>query len=135
MKKYLKIILLIAIILFLGFGFWKIKDRDAKTEIQNEKTVQQVQTTLSINDGSSVKSFDASSFVDKTALEATQADTKVVTSGTGVNAFITSINGRAADPKKHEFWELDANGAETQVGAGSYYIKKGDLIEWKLNTY
>jgi len=112
-----------------------LKQNSKKFGVVNPKSVQEIKTSLSINDGSGVKFFDASSFVGETALAATQTDAKVVTNGTGVNAFVTSINGRTADHKKHEFWELDANGTETQVGAGSYIIKKGDLIEWKLNTY
>jgi hypothetical protein len=135
MKNYKKLLILLlaasTILLFVVI----LKQNSKKSEIVNSKSVQEIQTTLSVNDGSSVKSFDISSFVGKTALEVIQADTKVITSGTGVNAFVTSINGRAADSKKHEFWELDANGAETEVGAGSYIIKKGDSILWRLNTY
>ena len=133
MKRYLKIVLLLGVFLLAGVAFWQLRIKNTKT--QSEKVVQEIQTTLSVNDGSSVKSFDASGFVGQTALVATQTDAKVVTSGTGVNAFVTSINSRAADSKKREFWELDANGSETQVGAGSYIIKKGDSILWKLNTY
>jgi len=133
MKKHLKIILLLSIFLLACVTFWQLRIKSTKT--QSEKVVQEIQTTLSVNDGSDVKSFDISGFIDRTALVATQADAKVITSGTRVNAFVTSINGRVADSKKHEFWELDANGSETQVGAGSYIIKKGDLISWRINTY
>jgi hypothetical protein len=135
MKNFRKpLILLLAASTILLFVV-VLRQNSEKFGVVSPKIVQEIQTTLSVNNGSSVKSFDASGFVGKTALDATQADTKVVTSGTGVNAFVTSINGRSADPKKHEFWELDANGSETQVGAGSYYIKNGDSILWKLNTY
>lgn len=97
-----------------------------------------VQTTvagLSIDYGKTSQTFDISSFVGKSALIATEATVKVTASGQGENAFVTAINGVAADPKKREFWELDANGTETQVGAGSYIIQNNDLIEWRLNTF
>jgi hypothetical protein len=132
MKKLLILLLAAsAILLFVVI----LKQNSKKFGVVNPKSIQEIQTTLSVNDGVSTKSFDASGFVGQTALEVTQSDAKVVTSGTGVNAFVTSINGRVANSKKHEFWELDANGTETLVGAGSYIIKKGDSILWRINTY
>ena len=135
MKKYTKVILLSVAILLLGFGFWKLKLKDQRTTIQNEKVVQQISASLKISTGTDIKFFNISSFVGKTALEATEANAKVVANGTGTNAFVTSIDGRAVDAKKHEFWELDANGNETQVGAGSYTVQNHDQIEWKISTY
>lgn len=137
MTKNTKKLLLLVFVLLLGFGFWNLKLRNQKTVVQNEKTVVEYRANLTISDGQDVKSYDVSQFIGKSALEATNAvlDGKMTTNGTGTNAFVTSINGRIADPKKHEFWELDANGAETQVGAGSYIIQNGDKIEWKINTY
>lgn len=135
MKKTVKLIFIFIVILIFGFGFWQLKIKNNKTSIQNEKVVQQISASLKINDGKNLQIFDISGFVGQTALAATQADAKVITSGTGENAFITSINGRTTDTKKREFWELDANGAETQVGAGSYIIKNHDQIEWKISNY
>lgn len=121
-------------ILLLGFGFWNLKLRNQKTTVQNEK-VQQITASLKISDGINIKSFDISGFIGKTALEATQANTKVIATGTGANTFITGLGEKITDTKKHEFWELIANGAQTQVGAGSYIIQNGDKIEWKISTY
>lgn len=135
MKKYTKAILLLVVILLLGLGFWGLKLRNQEAIIRDGKTVQQISASLKISDGTNIQSFDISGLVGKTALEATQANTKVVATGTGTNTFVTSLNGRIADNKKHEFWELDANGVETQVGAGSYIIQNGDKIEWKINIY
>lgn len=135
MKNKTKFTLFLISIIVLSVGFWQLKSKNSKTSIQNEKVVQQVSASLKINDGKNLQFFDVSSFVGKSALEATEANAKVVASGTGTNAFITSINGRVADTKKREFWELDANGAETPVGAGSYIIQNHDQIEWKLSNY
>jgi hypothetical protein len=134
MKKYTKIIVASIGTLLLGFMLWQVKTHYFRVNIQNEKIAQQISTSLEI-DGDGPVTFDISSFVGKTALKATESKAKIVTSGTGTNAFITSINGRTADASKHEFWELDANGKETEVGAGSYIIQKGDIILWHINTY
>lgn len=137
MKKYLKISLLLATVLALCLGFWSLKNHNQKTSIPNERTVRNFKLTLTINNGVTTKSFDASGYLGKTALETTLSLTngKVVTKGTGVNAFVTSIDGRAADDSKHEFWELFVNGLSSTMGAGTYIVKDGDQIEWHINTY
>jgi len=135
MNKYKKLLILLLVILGIAAIFVYFARKPQKTTSPGQKNVQELKTTLAINGNSGTESFDVSGFIGKTALAATEANAKVVATGTGVNAFVTSINGRTADSKKHEFWELDANGVETQVGAGSYIIQKGDSILWKLNTY
>jgi hypothetical protein len=133
MKKYLKIVLLIIIV--VSFGFWQIKTKNIASQVQNEKTVQKESATLNIKTGDDFQSFDISEFVGKTALSATESKSSVVTSGTGVNAYITSINGVEADAKKHEFWEFLVNGSQAQVGAGSYIIENGNEIQWKISNF
>ena len=70
-----------------------------------------------------------------TALDLLKKISKVQMKGEGANAFITSINGRAADDIKKEFWAFYINGKQAEVGAGSYVLKDNDKIEWKLETY
>lgn len=135
MKKYFKIILLVVFILAISIGVSAIRVKNTKIESQKEPSSQLISTTLKINDGTNTRSFDISKFVGQNALAVTQTEVKTISTGTGTNAFVTSINSHIADSKKHEFWELDANGTETRVGAGSYIIQKGDSIEWNLNTY
>jgi len=132
MKKYTKIILLV-VILLLGLGVWQITTLNSVNQVENAN--QEVFANLKIENGANSQSFDISGFVGKTALEATEAKTNVVVNGTGVNAFVTSINGRQADTGRREFWEFDVNGIETEVGTGSYIIKNHDEIEWKINNY
>lgn len=137
MKTFKKLLIPLFIILALGFGFWNLKLRDQKTTIQNERVVRDYKANLTINDGVNTASFDASQYVGKSALAATLDAThgQVITKGTGVNAFVTSVNGRAADTTKREFWELFVNGKSSDTGAGSYILKEGDQIEWHINTY
>jgi hypothetical protein len=133
MKKYTKVIIATLVIILLGFGLWQARTLYSK-KIQTEKTAQEISTTLKI-DGENPITFNVSDFVGKSVLEATQSKTNTVTSGTGVNAFVTSIEGRTADSAKNEFWKLIINGSDAQVGAGSYFIQKGDSILWQIDTY
>jgi hypothetical protein len=54
--------------------------------------------------------------------------------GKGVSAFITEINSYSTEGKK-EFWAFYVNGKQSTVGAGSYQLKDGDKIEWKIEKY
>ena len=45
------------------------------------------------------------------------------------------INGRRVDDRKNEYWAFYLNGKMAQIGAGSYQLKNGDKIEWKIETY
>ncbi len=134
MKKYTKILLAAIIIILLGIGFWQFSAFNLKNNNQTNNVVQEASTTLEIKTTDSV-SFDIADFIGKTALQATASKTKLVTNGEAENAFVTSINGYAADSDNHEFWELVINGSEAQVGAGSYIIQKGDSILWQIDTY
>lgn len=130
MKKRLGILLLI--ILTLGIGFFVMTQKFASKS--NKQQIEQTQKAgLKVAD----QNFDISKYIGKNALEATTnvLSGKVEMTGTSENAFVTSINGRKADSKKHEFWELIVNGKSSDVGAGSYIIKNYDQIEWKINNY
>jgi len=135
MKNINRLLIPLLTICILGLGFWCFRLHTQK--IIPIKVNQENKAELSINDGSTSKSFDISLYVGRSALEATSSvlSGKITTNGTDANAFVTSLNDRSANSKKHEFWELDANGIQTQVGAGSYIIKNNDKIEWKISTY
>jgi hypothetical protein len=63
-----------------------------------------------------------------------EADPSAEVTGEGENAFVTAIDGVAADPDG-EFWALYLNGEMATVGAGSLETKDGDEITWKLETF
>jgi len=73
--------------------------------------------------------------VSSTALQLLSTTHKVITKGQKENAFVTVIDGRIADSQKKEFWAFYVNGKQAQVGAGSYFVKNIDTIEWKIETY
>jgi hypothetical protein len=134
MKNYKKLLILLLVILGITGIFIFVRHKVGTIPVQKE-TVQELKTTLFVNIDSKIESFNISNFVGKTALEATSINTKVVTNGSGINAFVTSIDGRAANSKKREFWEFNVNGTQAQVGAGSYVVQKGDSISWRITTY
>jgi hypothetical protein len=71
----------------------------------------------------------------KTALELTKGVARVVTKGDGAAAYVTEINGIVASDAKKEYWAFYINGKMAEVGAGSYILKNGDKIEWKIEKY
>lgn len=70
----------------------------------------------------------------KTALELLQKNANVLMSGTGKNAFVTSINGVAANPS-NQYWQLKVNNKSASVGAGSLITKDSDTISWELTSF
>jgi len=103
-----------------------------------DNQVGAAKVTVTINPGNGGHVLSVQDLVVEkgdTALDLTRKVADVVTSGEGEMAFVTSIDGRAADSSKNEFWELVVNGASSQVGAGSYTVQDGDKIEWRISTY
>ncbi|MFD7024550.1 DUF4430 domain-containing protein [Promicromonospora sukumoe] len=71
-----------------------------------------------------------------TALELLlEADPSAEVTGEGDNAFVTAIDGRAADDSKNEFWSLSVDGELAQVGAGSLETEDGQEITWTIDTF
>lgn len=70
----------------------------------------------------------------KTALELLQKSAKVLMSGTGENAFVTSINGVVAN-SSNQYWQLKVNDKSASVGAGSLITKDSDTITWELTSF
>ena len=71
----------------------------------------------------------------KTALDLLTVKATSETKGEGVNAYVTTINGRTADNAKNEFWAFYVNDKQAAVGAGSYITKSGDKIRWVIETF
>jgi len=70
-----------------------------------------------------------------TALQLLSSNHKVGTKGEKENAYITAVDGREALAGEKEFWAFYVNGKQAVVGAGSYFVKNNDTIEWKIETY
>ncbi|MFH1522344.1 MAG: DUF4430 domain-containing protein [Patescibacteria group bacterium] len=51
--------------------------------------------------------------------------------GGGMGVFIESINGFTNDFKANRFWQYWVNGEYAKIGASSYGLENGDVVEWK----
>ncbi|OGK28208.1 hypothetical protein A3C28_03385 [Candidatus Roizmanbacteria bacterium RIFCSPHIGHO2_02_FULL_39_9] len=130
MKKWLLIILLILCALLLlekNLPYQKKTETVSPTKIIKKITVQQKIV------GENFKRSEIGE--GKTALDLLQQTSKVKTKGEKENAYVIEIDGKKADDAKKEFWSLYINGTIAPVGAGSYVLKNGDSIEWKIETY
>lgn len=137
------IIGILALVAIFGGGYYLSQNKADEpgkqtTNVATESSqVKNFVASLQINDGENIVSYDLVDGEGQTALEVTQKATggQVETSGEGINAFVTSINGRKADDSKKEYWELVVNDKPASVGAGSYKVKNGDAITWRISKY
>jgi hypothetical protein len=137
----------IVILIFVGIGGYFLssnvnvqeKGQIADAAVTHNEQVKKIKASVLINPGDKQSKLLSAQEVaieeGKTALDLTKSVAKVKTKGEGQDAFVTSINGKAADSAKKEFWEFLVNGKSAEVGAGSYKLKDGDKIEWRISTF
>jgi len=127
-----KILLFISVLLTIVFGYFFYQSRLSLVE----KSLIQKQNLTVFLKLSGQKDFIKQEIdVNMTALDLIKEKIKIVTKGEGVDAYVVEINGKLAEDSKKEFWAFYVNGKQATVGAGSYKLKEGDRIEWKLETY
>jgi hypothetical protein len=126
--------LLIGVFLFvlIGTAFIQYRNSIPQKKVVAENHISVKQTVLV--DGSKKESTQKVR-LGTTALQLLRNSYKIVTKGEGKNAFITTIEERTASDTEREFWAFYVNGKQATVGAGSYYLKNSDTIEWKIETY
>lgn len=98
---------------------------------QNNTTNKTQQTQQIVPKASDKKDVTYKGKDGVTALLLLEQNAKIVTSGTGEMAFVTTINGVTANSKS-EYWQLNVNGKSATVGAGVYTTKDSETITWKL---
>lgn len=74
-------------------------------------------------------------FEGQTLLETLRENAEIEAKGEGESAYITKIGDKEAQDSKREYWSFYVNGKIAEVGAGSYKLKAGDKIEWKIEKY
>ncbi len=137
MKRLSVIIALIFITVFLGSCTLSIP-QSKNAAITNEAvfvkkiSVYQRVTTDETNPPEYLK-YDLDD--QKTALDLLRKHPGVTMKGEGINAYVVGINGIMASEKNKEFWAMNVNSKMAEVGAGSYLLKDGDKIEWKIQKY
>lgn len=131
MKKFTKqqIIAAVAIVLLIiaavaaGMYYNQSVNTPAPIAIQKAEKPSLINNTLTYQGKDGV-----------TALTLLQENATIVISGTGENAFVTSINDVAANPS-NQYWQLFVNGKSSTVGAGSLITKSTDTIKWELSSF
>ena len=120
---------LIVLIILAGYFYYQ-----SKSQLTKKSVVQQTLTVyLKIPDQ---KEFVKQEIISgKTALDLTKEKAIVKIKGEGMNAYVTEINGMEALNSKKDFWAFYVNSKMAEVGAGSYKLKDGDKIEWRIEKY
>jgi hypothetical protein len=131
MKKLFLILLLAAggLVIYSPLTTWLNKNQAVKTS-QSAKQIKVQQKISGQSDFSSHQIAEG-----KTALDLLNQTGSAVSVGDGENAYVVGINGIKAEEEKKEYWSLYINGKISQLGAGSYKLKDGDQIEWKIEKY
>ena len=128
MKKIFLFVLFFLTI-FTSYSFYQTK------LLSTKKSIAQQTLTVYLKI-SGQKDFIKQEIISgKTALDLTKEKASVKIKGEGVNAYLTEINSQKALNSKKEYWAFYVNGKMAEVGAGSYKLKEGDKIEWKIEKY
>ena len=131
-KSFCKLFTFVLIILAIIFGYFFYQSKLLSTK---KSIVQQQNTTVYLKIVGQADFVKHEIIAGKTALDLTKEKADVVTKGEKENAYIIGINGIGAQNSKKEFWAFYINGKLATVGAGSYKLKEGDKIEWKIEKY
>lgn len=124
MKKIIKSLLVVSVLVFIAASCNPLQK---KTEVQQ----QNITVSQNVEKLSTLQVFNYQASEKKTALDMLKASHEVKTKSFGdAGEFVEAINGTAPDAK--HFWAFYVNGQSSNVGAGSYELKDGDSIEWKL---
>lgn len=130
--------LLIAVAIFvLGFSF----GNDLKAPEVGEMRVEDQSVSLMIDYGNGQIFTDASislqgtttvfEVLNKTSQE-NNIELKYKDYGGDLGIFIESIGGVGKDPTGKRWWQFWVNNKYSQTGAGSYFLRPGDSIEFKF---
>jgi hypothetical protein len=130
-KSFCKIFILVLVILaiFAGYFFYQNKS------LSNKKSAVQKTITVYLKVTGRKDFIKQEITAGKTALDLTKEKEDVVTKGDGVNAYVIGINGIEAKSADKEYWAFYVNDKPATVGAGSYKLKKGDRVEWRIEKY
>jgi|GEM_PF-3334345 len=125
----LKLCLITASVLLLAAGCQKQEVKNTPAPVQVQQQI--VSVRQSVEGGKQNEQFSYPASFSKTALDLLTSSYKVETKTfSGAGEFVNSINGVKADTK--HFWEFIVNGQSSNLGASSYTVNNGDIIEWKL---
>jgi hypothetical protein len=140
MKNKIIILTVSAVILFgagVGTGYI-VQNLNNKSDDTASKTITEAPIIITDNNTNGVSKvvFEISYKGEdgKTALELLQKAATIKTTGTGENAYVSSISNVVANPT-NEYWQFFINDESSMVGAGSYTTNSTDIITWKLSSF
>ncbi len=131
MKKQ---ILGLGLALFILLGGIYIR-QSAAVQSFNQNPSSSVRVLQKIELGQQNKFYEYTVQSRTTALDLLNKTTRPEIQGQGTGAYVVAINNIKASVQKKQYWAFFVNGKLSEVGAGSYFIKPGDKIEWKIQTY
>jgi hypothetical protein len=120
------------LIVFFGTAYIQYKNTIPVKKVVSVVVIAGKQT-ITVDDKKSQNIFKIKK--GSTALQLLTSTHRVISKGERQNAYVTMIDGREASITDKEFWSFYVNGKQAQVGAGSYFLKNNDTIEWKIETY
>lgn len=134
MKKLVYVFMFV-FVFFLGgiYSFNKTKNQ-SQTKGVSSQTIIVYQSIFIKNSDKSVP-IKLNIENGKTALDLLRKTAVVKTQGSGRNTFVLEINNIKAENSQKEYWAFYVNSKIAAVGAGSYLLKMGDKIEWKIENY
>lgn len=131
-KSFYRIFILILIVLAILAGYFYYQSKSQRTK---KLIIQQQNFSVYLKLAGEENFSKSEVVVGKTALDLMKEKANVKTKGEGLNAYVVEINGTATQDSKKEYWAFYVNGKPATVGAGSYKLKDGDKIEWKIEKY
>ncbi len=137
---YIGRLVIIAAVFLLGISVgrgYKAPDTKAISQNQTQATTANLMVDygngkvgtyndLVITNGATV--FD----VLKQAADKNKIDLKYKDYGGELGVFIDSIGGVGKDPSGKSWWQYWVNDKYSQIGASTYKIQKGDVVEFKF---
>jgi hypothetical protein len=129
-KKQLgKILFIATAVLLLAAGCGKSQTA-TNTQVQQST---QIKATQNVQGGKPMQVFSFNAQDHKTAMDMLKSSYQVQTKSFGSGGeFVESIENMKPDSK--HFWAFYVNGKLSNVGAGTYELKDGDGVEWKMET-
>lgn len=134
-----KIIAIVIVLLAFGFAAYGLKASLRKSPDGNNQQTQKIEVSLKINTGSNTYEYTETVNKDTTVLDLmkTASDKEkfeLSYQNSSAGAYIEEIYGVKNDTEANKFWLFSVNGQSSNVGASSYKLSPGDVVEWNYTS-
>ena len=104
-----------------------------QVQSQSETKQPESSTAMMVTSSEDKRQVNYTGITGETALASLQKQAQVDTKATSYGDMVTGINGIAPDETK-EYWSFYVNDVAASEGAGTYVIKDGDKLMWKVEA-